>query len=146
MLYAVDAAMLFLAWRRSNNCVLSVKRSNRICDSTAQPPCCLLRVCQVELQDCDLQEAKVLDCLGLSKTWTHCQDAYEASIHLDAFFCLLVSYRTLAALVGGGPPGVCPLCVSIRVPVLLFELHASNPSAAHKTRSSELTLDEHSSI
>ena len=137
--------MLFLAWRpqtiafsASNAAIGSVIRQRDLLAA-----CCAY--CQVELQDCDLQEAKVLDCLGLSKPWTHCQDAYEASIHSDPFFCLLVSYRTLAALVGG-PPGVCPLCVSIRAPVLLFELHASNPSAAQKTRSSELTLDEHSSI
>ena len=97
----------------------------------------------MELHDCYLQEAKVLDCLGLSKPWTHCQDAYEASIHSDPFFCLLVSYWTLAALVGGR---VCPLCVSTRAPVLLFKRFASNPSAAQKTRSSEQTLDEHSSI
>jgi len=59
---------------------------------------------------------------------------------------LLGSILQDASYLGRRPPGLDKLCVSIRAPILLFKLIASNPSAAQKTRSSEQTLDEHSSI
>ena len=84
MLYAVDAAMLFLAWRLQT---IAFSAANAAIGSVIRQRD-LLAACYAyakSLLDCDLQVAKVLDCLRLSKTWTHCQDAYEASIHSDPF-------------------------------------------------------------
>ena len=146
MLYAVllYAAMLFFGVTASNNCVLGFKRSNWICDSTAQPPCSLLRVlpsgaARLRLARLRCSTASVCPSRG------HTARTHTRLNSFDLSLLLASVLHPLAPLFGLRRRLGVLACIN-RALADFAHIRSRSNESQRQTRSSQPTLDERSQV